>query len=137
MQQWVKENENFSNLVNPLVHSVQYIGRLNKILIISILEGILKNVQWALRLWVGRRKELILKLCHEKLHEKRFLAVMGWTTSKELLISFATDVLKSHKKCRIFEVIIVSIHSLCMSLIEYTMLYIDMTIMKCPQRINL
>ena len=31
-----------NNLVNPLVHSVQYIGRLTKILIL-ILEGILKK----------------------------------------------------------------------------------------------
>ena len=48
---------------NPLVHSVHYIGRLIKIL---ILEEILKKFLWASRLWVGRRKDPVLSYVMKK-----------------------------------------------------------------------
>ena len=35
--------------INTLVHSVQYIGRLTKIILISILEGILKKISYERR----------------------------------------------------------------------------------------
>ena len=59
-------------LVNPLVHSVQYIGRLTKILI-SILEGILKKISYERRDYESVDDKSHLKLCHEKLRKKNFL----------------------------------------------------------------
>ena len=62
-------------MFNLLVHSVQYKGRLTKI---SILEGFLKkNSLWASRLWVGRRKDLILSYATKNNKKKKSSCING------------------------------------------------------------
>ena len=56
MHLWVKENLKFINLFNPLVHSVQYKGRLTKIL---ILEGILKKISYERRVYESVNEKIL------------------------------------------------------------------------------
>ena len=56
------------SLLNPLVHSVFYKGRLFNF---NFGRDPQKNFLWASRLWVGRRKYLILSYVTKKKNEKK------------------------------------------------------------------
>ena len=66
----------FTNLFNPFPSSVPIWHRLAKHSIL-ILEGIIKKIPISVRLWVARRKELILGYMSRKTTKERIQAVTG------------------------------------------------------------